>query len=107
VVALAAIQRAILEHRHPMADPVPFADQHAARSDRGRGRPGWRSPAAIFRDSFQQAAGGGFETSKGLLLQPIGDGFKPTRRADSRRRRGLIERAPVFLQGTVVELSET
>jgi hypothetical protein len=56
---------------------------------------------------LQQAAGGGLETSKGLLLQPIGDGVKQKRRADSRRRRGLLERAPAFLQGTIVEFSET
>jgi hypothetical protein len=29
---------------------------------------------------LQQAAGGGLETSKGLLLQPIGDGVKQKRR---------------------------
>jgi predicted ATPase len=37
----AAQLHTILEHRHPVADSVPLADQHRARRDPGCGRFGW------------------------------------------------------------------
>jgi hypothetical protein len=88
----------VSEHRHPMADSVPFADQYAAR--RGCGRLGWWSPMeAVFCGPLEQAAGGGFKAAKNSFLQPIGHGLKQKTLTDMRRRFGAIEHPPALPKG--------
>ena len=75
-----------------MADPVPLADQYAARRDLSHRRLGWWSPVdVVFCGPLEQAAGGGSEAAENSFLQPVGDGLKQKSLTDVDRRFGGVE----------------
>jgi hypothetical protein len=100
-------QHTVRKHRDAMADPMPFADQYAARRDLCGSRLGWCSPSGIvFCCALEQAAGGGFKVAKLSFLQPVGYGLKQKRVTDANRDFGAVEHPPALLEGSGVQSAE-
>src|SRR5215469_4591464 len=90
-----------------MADPVPLANQHGTGSRFGLVcRDAWSPRVAVLAGALKQAASGGFDATKRLLLQPIRNRVQQQPASDADGRLGAVERTPALLERVEFEPAE-
>src|ERR1700730_8888897 len=72
-VAPAAVDDASVEHRDPVTDAAPLADQYGAGTGACFPNNLRVRPLPVLASSVEEPLHGGLETSEPSLLQPVGD----------------------------------